>query len=400
MRRVTSSILAAMLLVAATAGAADRPISGSKLQLKRSGTKESLTFISKDRSFLFPTSGGPDDPQAVGAVLEIVPFPGTAISLAMPPGTGKPGWTAKAGASSRLKFDNPLAPGGISPVRVALLRQGRQIKITARAIAGLSFAPATESIAIRLTTGSLRACVRFDVSTVRRRDTSVFLAVNAASDSLPDCSDESIGLPSGCELSGFPACGGSCYGDDVCIGGLGTCSCVPPSSLCGASTAPACGGVCPGGQVCNDVGNGCACLPDGATPCGTPGAPTCGGACPSGEVCRPMLHAPVGGTALGCGCGAPTACSQSGGIECPNGRACSAGPPFGVGCYLMSIGGVPCDEVCPDGGPSYPVYIAVSGGTFCVCATPAPCCEGGFACPPSQYCELPTLNTCAFCQPL
>src|SRR6185503_18761683 len=105
--------------------------------------------VSKDRTFLFPAIGGPDDPQAVGAVLEIVPYPGTPVSLAMPAGTGKPGWSGKAGTSSRLKFDNPLAPGGISPVRVALLRQGKQIKITARAFPALAFAPATESMTLR-----------------------------------------------------------------------------------------------------------------------------------------------------------------------------------------------------------------------------------------------------------
>jgi hypothetical protein len=367
MRRVTASILAATLLVAA-AGAADRPISASKLQLKRSGTKESLTFVSKDRTFPFPAIGSPDDPQTAGAVLDVVPFPGTAVALALPPGTGKPGWTGKAGASSRLEFDNPLAPSGISPVRVALLRQGKQIKITARGLAGLSFAPATESMTIRLTTGSLRTCVRFGPSTIRRSDTTVFLAANAAADSLPDCSDESIGLPPGCATS----------------------------------TSPACGGACPSGESCNDVGNGCACLPDGATPCGSPGAPTCGGACPTGEVCRPIIDSPFTAPAVGCGCGAPTACS-AGGVECTEGhagQACGITPGGGRGCLPMFCGGGTCGGPCGDGGTCSPIFISGPGVSACACAVAAPCCDGGYVCPPSQYCELPTLNTCALCQSL
>ncbi|HEV7734755.1 MAG TPA: hypothetical protein VGR62_21460 [Candidatus Binatia bacterium] len=228
MRITGSLVLAVTVLSCSVALAIDQPISGSKLQLKHSSTKESLTFVSKDPGFLFPAIGGPDDPQTVGALLEVVPSAGSAVSFGMPAGTGKPGWSGRAGTSPQVKFDNALAPGGISAIRVTLLKQGKQIKITGKSLGGMTIAPATTSMTLRLTIGTQRNCVRFGPATVRRADNSTFSAINAPASSLPDCSDASIGLPSGCVLSEFPTCGGECPGGDVCIGGFGNCFCAPP----------------------------------------------------------------------------------------------------------------------------------------------------------------------------
>jgi hypothetical protein len=278
-------------------------------------------------------------------------------------------------------------------VRVALLRQGKQIKLTARAFPTLTFATDTRSMTIRITTGSLRSCVRFGTSTIRRRDSSAFVAVNAPADSLPDCSDESIGLPPSCVLSDYPACGGSCYGDAVCIPFEPGCRCVVPPGRCGASVAPTCGGTCPAGESCEDVGNECACLPEGATPCGTPNAPTCGGVCPGARVCRPVVRLSSPGGALDCGCGLPVPCGE-GGIECDNGSACVLSSV----CSRIPCGNGTCGGACGDGGMCSPVS-DTSGSSECVCATPAPCCDGGLVCPPSQYCSF-TPDTCEGCRPL
>jgi hypothetical protein len=51
------------MLLPVTVLALDRPISGKKLQLKRSPSgKEKLVFQSKDPIFLFPAIGSADDP--------------------------------------------------------------------------------------------------------------------------------------------------------------------------------------------------------------------------------------------------------------------------------------------------------------------------------------------------
>jgi hypothetical protein len=131
--------------------------------------------VSGAASISAPTESGPpvdpdsepDDPSTVGVLVEIFPGNGDATaSFTMPPVLGQTGWTAKmTGKGDRYKFVNRDAPDGISEVRVALLREGRLLKMVAKRT-GLALAAPQQSVGVRVTTGALRNCALFDAPTI------------------------------------------------------------------------------------------------------------------------------------------------------------------------------------------------------------------------------------------
>jgi hypothetical protein len=295
------------------ASALDRPIGAVKLLLTRSSTgKERLAFVSKDPGFLFPPVSGADDPAAGspgGALIELFSQEGAA-SLAVPRGVGKPGWTIKSAAAISYKFSNGDAPGGISPVRAATIKQGKVLKLTS-ADSGVPLAVSQGRVGIRITTGSLRSCALFDAPTIRTDEPGRFIAKGAVASSLADCADASLAICGNgvrdageqcdppdvevCELAHANGCfppggrlecqccggtGGSCFGmagipccdaDDICVffahpGMLGRCA----SRLCG-SPGQACdaGQQCVGGACCSELGMVCGAGPpeNWAIPC-------------------------------------------------------------------------------------------------------------------------------------
>ena len=195
--RILSCLAVAAALSPAAARALDRPISGKKLQLRRSSNgKEKLVFQSKDTTFLFPAIGSADDPSIGtpgGMTVELFSQtdPNHPLIIA-PAGVGKPGWEVVTGSSPSFKYRNSVAPAGPSPLKVVVLKQGKQMKLTGAAI-GLALTAPQHSLAIRVTTGSLRNCAVFGASTVRRDQPGSFLATKALAPSIPDCSDASLG---------------------------------------------------------------------------------------------------------------------------------------------------------------------------------------------------------------
>jgi len=107
-------------------------VTGTKLILKRAGSREKLVWLAKDPSFAMPAIGGPDDPTTAGASLELFAPLEDDVSMPIPPGAGNPGWTAGTGATQRLRFRNGQAPLGASPVRVATLKDGKTLKVVAK----------------------------------------------------------------------------------------------------------------------------------------------------------------------------------------------------------------------------------------------------------------------------
>jgi hypothetical protein len=420
--RVAWTVLLAVALaagfgVATSAQAADQAIAG-RLTLRQSGARQKLTFVSRDPAFLFPVFGGPNDPATGspgGALIDLFSQnEGTAL-LAVPRGTGKPGWTHGSRRVEFYRFRNPRAPGSVSPVGTVVLRRGRLLEVTARAT-GLPLVAPQGTVGIRFTMGTLRNCALFGGSTVRRDRPGLFVA-QGASASLADCSDGSLGALTtttsstttttiaSCGL--FPECNGPCPDGGVCGADFGFCRCISPNSPCG-ETGPVCNGTCPAGDECvaNGPGplNGCMCLPVGATPCGAPGPPVCGGACPAGLVCRAGYGLPILGGQLGCACTVQGPCGQ-GGADCPNGFACGILPPGPAQCFPVACGGgsyPTCGGTCVQGAECQAVHVPTASVNLCVCALPAPCDAscGGYSCSAGEVCTIDTQgHVCACAAP-
>lgn len=318
----------------------DQPISAAELVLKRSASgKETLQFRSKDPAFLFPAIGSAADPVSGtpgGATIELFSQDGSEATLSIPAGAGKPGWTTKASPPISFKFMNSFAPGGISPVRNALLRQGKLLTLKANAI-GLPLLGPQGTVGIRITTGTLRSCALFDAATIKRDTASVFVARNAIAANLSDCSDASFGgstcgAGDSCCNGSFigDQCGGTCPPGSACgTRDLDTCLCISSAQPCG-DTSPVCNGECPVGEECLTGGGfplpSCVCLPTGSTACSKF---ECGGACPTGQECNFFEISTPG--ASGCVCGPPGPCG-SGGDDCPAGFHCAFGPGIGPLC--------------------------------------------------------------------
>ena len=402
--RLLTAAIVFSLGVSAAAWAADQPIDGQRLVLKKVGAGTKLTFVSRDPDFLFPAIGGADDPATVGATVELFSQTEGQASLSLPAGVGNPGWNAASGPPASHRFRNSDAPGGISAVRVAVLREGKVLKVVAKD-AGLPLAVAQGAVGIRITTGTLRSCARFAGPSAIRRDVAgVFVGANSTPAGLSSCSDGVLsGQPECGEEFGHPFCGGTCPGDTTCVTGTGVCHCVSLETTPCGETSPVCGGTCPAGEQCAAVGPGpvfqqCVCLPTGSTPCGNPGAPVCGGACPSGTSCKPVRGLPVFGSPLGCDCAPPGPCG-SGGVDCANGFACTPLNPSAF-CAPIECGGSPeypvCGGTCVSGAACQPFKFE-SGFTTCLCAVPAPCDTacGGYTCGGGDVCIMDTSTNCS-----
>jgi hypothetical protein len=360
MRRILGLAIVCIVLATARVGvAADQPLLGTKLVLRRTGAEERLSLVLRDPAVLFPAPGSADDPGTGtpgGATVEMFSAGEGAATLAVPAGLGTPGWRTTTGTHARHRFVNRDAPDGTSPVRSLLLKQGRRLTVVARST-GLPLAIAQGMIGIRVTTGGVRNCALFDPASIVRDVPGRFVARRAAAPA--DCSDATLGAP--------PPCGDS---------------------------SPTCDGTCAAGEECAATYGGlqCVCLPTGSTPCGTPGSPTCGGACPSSQQCVPVFLPPSQPGGVSCGCGFP---------------ACGNGSAFGIddfgqgGCFLVLCDGTypTCGGACGDGGECSAAQVAPplvpSPLTFCFCALPVACCNGGFTCPSGEVCTQNGTCSCS-----
>jgi hypothetical protein len=393
-----------LLAISAEAQAADRPISGRSLKVASTATGARFVFISRDPSFLFPPIGSIDDPASGapgGIVIEIFTQSELQQTISAPAGAGNPGWTAKSGADESYVYRSDGAT-----LRKAVLREDKLIRLQSDD-SGLSLSAPLGGVAIRITTGTLRNCAVFDASTVRRDQPGLFLARDASSAGLSDCSDGSLLAPLGldCDSKGdAPTCGGPCPGGNVCVPGPGdTCTCQQP---CGA-TVPECGGTCAAEEECVGLVGGlgtvhsCVCTPIGVTPCGAAGS-TCGeGACGAGLECQsvdPYLEEPY------CACIDPTQLCGAGGSYCPPDSECMALPGGQFGCVPTFCSGPypTCGGTCGGGRNCVPLNVLGSG--LCVCAAPENECEGamcgGFSCPAGEVCTPDVPSAACTCEPL
>jgi hypothetical protein len=359
--------LALLALTAADGLALDQPVSARKLILRHTASgQEKISFLIKDPAILFPPIGSADDPATGtpgGAVIELFSELQGQSTIVVP---GAVGWFSRDGSPALYKFVNKLAPDGVSTVSSLLVKSGKAIRLRG-ASTGFGGTGQLGRIGVRITMGSLRTCALFDDTTIKRDEGRVYLARDAASEGLADCSNGSLGGPTCADGTG-PACGGTCPAGSECgAPDLNTCECIAAAQPCG-DTAPVCNGECPTGEVCGNVGglpySSCACLPGGVTnPCGDGIYPTCGGDCPSGLGCFGVTFGFGGLTLSGCECllGPPPPDPCGG---CPAGFECIYGPGIGPFCLAFCSGGqgAPvCDGACPAGTS------CMNAGGVCAC---------------------------------
>ena len=398
-RRLATSF-SLLLLVSVTRTpvcAADQVVPGARLRLEQSASGDSLVLVLSSPSLQVPTAGSADDP-ALNAGMRIVlfghSFPGEIAELIVPPGLGRPGWSASATTPTRYRYRNSGAPAGPSPVRWATLRQGR-LRVVARA-AGLALSGPQGSVGVRVEIGPNTICTVFAGAAVRRDEVGTFFTRGAPTPGLMDCGSEGLfGTP--CEASSL--CGGLCPDGSQCAGfpGFAPCTCISSSGPCG-DTAPVCSGQCPAGEVCSDVGgapfNSCSCLPEGSVGCGMV-YPTCGdGDCPPGLGCYLVTFTCCGGATISnCGCLSAPPTPPCGG-PCPPGSLClGPAPGFPQACYpqACSASSCPPGSTCEDfgGGALYCQPIVCSGGSG------YPTCDG--TCDPGLSCQGFPQGTGACC---
>jgi hypothetical protein len=383
-------MLAGVMLAPAPSHATDLPLAGTLLRLVRSGAGEKLVLVLDDPSIPAPGQGSADNPALTGLSVTLFAHdaPGEIADLVAPSGLGQPGWKYGTTGFLRYRFRNGAAPGGISPIRLVALREGKGLRVVAKDV-GIGLAGAQGSVGVRIEMGSIRLCALFGADSILRDQAGLFVAKNAPPPGIVECSDEALfGVPCNDTLT----CGGTCPDGSLCGGepalGVG-CTCIAGDQPCG-DTAPICNGTCPTGEECTNVGGvpypSCACLPAGSVGCGTV-YPTCGdGDCPAGTGCFTSTFTCCGGfTVTGCECLTGPPPPPCGG-PCPPGSNClPAAPGFPEGCYPITCSGgtaCPSGSVCtiPPG-----LSIELCAPIACTGGSGYPTCDG--TCDPGLTCQ-------------
>jgi hypothetical protein len=160
----------------------DHPFEGGKLVLTRKPTGREVARVAASLWAPLPARGSPDDPQAVGAVLELFAAPDQTVGRFDMPAEL---WTARQNGRV-YQFFNPKAPNSVSPVTVAVLNaRRRRLRIESRAV-GLALDGPQRGVGVRLTLGSSRYCV---VYTAFRRDVANHIIATGYSAPPLDCAD-------------------------------------------------------------------------------------------------------------------------------------------------------------------------------------------------------------------
>ncbi len=178
--------------------AGDQSVAATRLRLDRRTGNQRLVLVLKDPSTLLPAPGSADDPTING--MRIVLFgnsiPGEVQELVVPPGSG---WTQRPSPRLTYRYRNLDTPSSAaSAVRSARLRQGTDLRISARAT-GLALWDTQVSIGVRIEMGSTRLCTIFTGNhAVRRDEAGFFVARGAPNPNLTQCTDEALFRPA-CE---------------------------------------------------------------------------------------------------------------------------------------------------------------------------------------------------------
>src|SRR5262245_57477413 len=184
------------------------------LRLARSGGGEKLVLVLDDASIPAPGQGSADNPATTG--LRVTLFghdaPGETADLVAPAGLAQPGWKYGTNGLVRYRFRHGAAPGGISPIRSVVLREGKGLRVVAKAV-GLGLAGVQGSVGVRIEYGSIRLCALFGADAIVHDEAGLFVAKSAPAPGIVECTDEALfGVPCNDTLT----CGGTCPDGSQC----------------------------------------------------------------------------------------------------------------------------------------------------------------------------------------
>src|SRR5262245_52200270 len=129
----TIAALVIVLIAGFAARAIDQPLPGTRLRLARSANRENLALVLNDPAIAVPAAGSADDPaQYAGLGLTLFGH-GSPEDMATWSVAAGAGWKTRSGARTVYRYRNPDAPAGPTTIRAIVLRQGRGIKIAAKA---------------------------------------------------------------------------------------------------------------------------------------------------------------------------------------------------------------------------------------------------------------------------
>jgi hypothetical protein len=161
MKRSLAAALLTAILAPYAAVAEDFAITGKKLVMAQTPSRAVLVFISRD-VIRAPLPGGPDDPRVTGASLRVTSGTAETALFDLPAAN----WTANS-SGTVFAYKNLQAPSGPSAVKVARIKNGSLIKITAKST-GITLDEASQgSIDLVLTSGADRFCARFGGQIIR-----------------------------------------------------------------------------------------------------------------------------------------------------------------------------------------------------------------------------------------
>src|SRR5262249_17283442 len=165
----------------------DQPISGRKLSISRSSSgREKASFSSKDPNALFPVPSSSNDPRFAGGQVDLLSANEGIATFPMPAGIE---WSLNRSGTS-YKYSNRQAPGGPSPVKIAVLKDGRGVKVSSKDT-GLALSSSQGQVAIRIRTGLERSCAVFG-GTIAKDVVNKFQAKDAPIPAIADCTDASL----------------------------------------------------------------------------------------------------------------------------------------------------------------------------------------------------------------
>ena len=307
------------------------PIDADRLAIKRSATREQLTFSTRDPSWTLPPPSSSDDGPGMIRVELFSSAEPSGATLTIPE-LGSPSvWhvsRSSDGSVLGFRLRNPDAPNGAGDFGAALLRRTGKLRLIAPR-SGLTLDAPQGRVGIRITLATGVLCALFHDDTVAVDRPGKFVGKHARAADIPDCDTETLGGTTPCGATpGVFECMGECPAGEECVVAdpfTPTCHCVGPASPCG-ETAPMCNGSCPDGSTCTQTSAGtfttCGCLAPGACEDYSTYA-TCGGTCAPGTACYPY-SSQTGQflSSAGCTCAAPAPCSCGGGLACPPGQIC------------------------------------------------------------------------------